>query len=82
MDEKSREELEKQFMKLEAELEPLSGQFTGVTDARAILGIALLGIATVKLDRTSSRLATVNICLTVALVVVGVIQIILMLWHK
>jgi predicted membrane channel-forming protein YqfA (hemolysin III family) len=42
-------------------------------------GTALLGIAVRKLDQTSKRLAWVNIGLTVALAIIGMVQVCLML---
>ena len=42
-------------------------------------GTALLGIAVRKLDQTSKRLAWVNIALTVALAIIGIVQVCLML---
>jgi len=44
--------------------------------------IGYLGMAIMKLDATSSRLAIVNIVLTVVLVGIGVLQVILMFRGK
>ena len=41
--------------------------------------IAFLGKAVLRLDRTSTRLAIVNIVLTAVILIVGLIQIVLML---
>jgi len=48
-------------------------------DARVTSAIGYLGKAVLKLDRTSSRLAVVNIVLTAVILAVGVVQIYLML---
>ncbi len=48
-------------------------------DARTTKAIGFLGKAVVRLDRTSSRLAIVNIVLTTVILIVGVIQIVLMI---
>ena len=50
----------------------------GILDMRVNRVLALLGKAVVRLDRTSGRLAMVNIALTITLAVIGVIQIVLM----
>jgi hypothetical protein len=48
-------------------------------DARTTSAIGYLGKAVLRLDKTSSRLATVNIVLTAVILIVGLIQIVLML---
>jgi hypothetical protein len=81
MSTKSREDLEGDFSQLEKDVRAGTAS-TGGTDTRAILGILLLGIAIVKLDRTSSRLSLVNIFLGVALLIAAAIQICLMVHAK
>jgi len=56
------------------------GQVTviGASDTALVKGMALLGLAVIRLDKTSSRLAKINIVLAVALLLGGVAQIILM----
>jgi len=81
MSKTSREDLESQFSELEKEVKGGS-KSTGGTDTRAILGTLYLGMAVVKLDRTSSRLSLVNIFLGVALLIAAVVQICLMVRGK
>ena len=81
MPKKSREDLESDFSKLEKEMRA-GTSVTGGTDTRAILGILFLGMAIVKLDRTSSRLSWVNIFLGAALLIAATIQICLMVQGK
>jgi hypothetical protein len=54
----------------------------GFHTKRIVSAIALLGKSTVRLDRTSSRLAKVNIALTVVVVLIGILQLVLMFWGK
>jgi hypothetical protein len=71
------EDLGKRFKELETSIRQ-SVQFAGGTDSRGMLGIALLGQAIVKLDRTSTRLAVANVVLAVILAAIGGVQIFLM----
>lgn len=70
--------------KLEEDIEALEGQirsgvqFVGGADSRLLIGTTLLGKAILRLDRTSSRLAWINIALAVIVVVIGIFQVILM----
>jgi len=73
----SDKQLNEEFKKLEAQIR--KGTQFGGGDSRAILGVALLGQAIVNLDRTSTRLAVVNVILAVILAAIGVMQICLML---
>lgn len=81
----SQKDLGDEFEKLETAVRN-SVQFGGGTDSRAMLGIALLGQAIVRLDKTSTQLATANVKLTKmytwltgAILLVSIIQIGLML---
>ena len=55
--------------------ETLAGTFHDFPLRRAVAG---LGKSVRKLDASSSRLATVNIALTVVILMVGIVQIVLM----
>jgi hypothetical protein len=66
-------ELEAEFNRL---LSPSVPGARGATD-RLERGIGLLGISIVHLDSTSSKLAWINISLTVVIFVAAVVQIIL-----
>lgn len=49
------------------------------SDHRVIRAISLLTASIIRLDKTSSRMAVVNIGLTIVILLVGIVQIILML---
>ena len=51
-------------------------------DAGTTAAIGLLGKALIRLDKTSTVLAKVNISLTVVILVVGIVQVVLMLRGK
>jgi hypothetical protein len=76
MSETERASLEAEFKKLGATT--LEGQTTPWQNATVVRGLSLLGLSIVRLDRTSSRLATIYIWLTVALGIIGVVQVVLM----
>lgn len=47
-------------------------------NATVVKGLSLLGLSVLRLDETSTRLAKVNIWLTVVILLVGLVQILLM----
>ncbi len=75
---KKRDELEEGFNKLGAR--GAGSQNFGDTGTAAAIG--LLGKALIRLDRTSTLLAKVNISLTVVILIVGIVQVVLMLRGK
>jgi hypothetical protein len=52
---------------------------SGASDTALVKGTAVLGLAVIRLDKTSSRLSKVNIALTVVILLVGIAQIALMI---
>jgi len=70
------EKLEREFDQLAA---TIGGSQANFGDARTTSAIGYLGKAVLRLDRTSGRLALVNIVLTAVILIVGLIQIVLML---
>lgn len=60
-------------------LNPRGGVSSAGTDQRIAPSIAVLVKAVRRLDATSSRLAGVNIALTVVILLVGIVQVVLML---
>ena len=75
---KKRDELEEGFSKLGVP----GGGAQNFGDAGTTTAIGLLGKAVIRLDRTSTLLAKVNIGLTVVILLVGIVQVILMLRGK
>lgn len=73
-----RKELERQL----TEFESVAHTTNFGMDSRIPSGIALLVKAILRLDSTSSRLATVNIVLTTAIFIAAVVQIFLMTHAK
>lgn len=74
------DDLESQFDAILKDPKPEAYQTgQGVIDMRVNRVLALLGKSITGLDRTSGRLSCVNIALTVAVILIGVLQIILML---
>jgi len=74
-----RDDLEREFDTLIETANPqkyIKG--VGGFDPNATWALALLGKSVIRLDRTSSRLAIVNIVLTVVIVAIGVVQVVLM----
>ena len=71
-----KEELDREFDRLTATTGASQSNFGDVGMTKAI---AFLGKAVLRLDRTSTRLAIVNIVLTAVILIVGLIQIVLML---
>jgi hypothetical protein len=70
------ENLEAELAKLKATI-PESAQ-TFWQNATVVKGLSLLGLSIVRLDRTNTRLAKVNIGLTIVILLVGIVQIVLM----
>jgi hypothetical protein len=77
MSESDPENLEAELTKLGANI-PESAQ-TVWQNATVVKGLSLLGRSIVRLDRTNTRLAKVNIGLTVVILLVGIVQIVLMM---
>lgn len=75
----SEKELEMAFDKILTEGPELYGTTSGYVDRSGAIATSLLAKAILKLNRTSGRLAMVNTWLTVALLLIGVLQIVLML---
>ena len=77
------DELERGFdeiLKGKPDLYQTAGSTTlNMNVARAV---SLLGKAVIRLDATSSRLARVNIVLTVVVVLIGIVQVVLMFRSK
>jgi hypothetical protein len=69
------ENLEQEFDRLTA----TGGAQNNWGDAGTVKAVGYLGKAVLRLDKTSSRLAIVNIVLTAVILVVGLTQIALML---
>jgi hypothetical protein len=70
--------LDQQLEKLEAQGARL---MKGLDDANVRSAVILLAKAVLRLDTTSSRLAKVNIWLTVVIALLGVLQLAVMLFH-
>jgi hypothetical protein len=70
------QELENELAQLAARV-PETAQ-TPWQNYTVVKGLSLLGLSVVRLDKTSTRLAKVNIWLTVVILLVGIVQIVLM----
>ena len=70
--------LAEEFVTLEKQVRT-TVQIGGGTDSRLMLGVALLGQSIVRLDKTSSRLAWINIGVGCIVMLIGVLQVIVML---
>jgi hypothetical protein len=81
MAEHTREELQKLFERMEAVVTSDLFAKGGEMNTAQSLGISLLGQAIIKLDATSSKLATANIWVGVVIALVGVIQLVMMFKH-
>jgi hypothetical protein len=66
------DDLQKQF----EELVELTGFVSRSVDTRVPHAIGALGLAILRLDRTSSRLGKINIWLAAAMVLMGALQVI------
>ena len=72
-----RDELEHGFAVLWNSVKHTAGM-GGVSDPPTVRGLALLGLAVIRLDRTSSRLALVNLGMTLMIFFLGITQVVLM----
>lgn len=71
-----KDNLEREFDRITA---ATAGAQANLNEALTTNVVGHLGKAVLRLDRTSSRLAIVNIILTAVILVVGLIQIVLMI---
>ena len=62
------DDLEKELHNIWNSVKGVQVAITGASDTSLVKGTALLGLAVIRLDKTSSRLAWVNIGLTVIIV--------------
>lgn len=76
-----KDELEQGFEVLWNSVKHTAGM-GGVSDPPTVRGLALLGLAVIRLDRTSSRLALVNLGLTLMILFLGITQVALMWGRK
>jgi hypothetical protein len=70
-----RDELEHGFEVLWNSVKHTAGM-GGVSDPPTVRGLALLGLAVIRLDRTSSRLALVNLGMTLMIFFLGITQVV------
>lgn len=72
------DELEKKVAELEATGEQWIGG--GLSDRRGVPTLLLLSKAVIRLDKSSTFLARVNIGLGAVVIGIGILQVVIMLW--